>query len=146
MEASDPTNEIEKSEEPSVLVEFFDRLRNNYCLPFFKLHNLEHEEVLCKCGYDSAFPPKFESLEKLELHAREVLKWTLKETKARNDKKEMELMREEIKAYHEMRITRWSDGSSGFFAFPILFCPDSVFMHDMIEKGGHRECSYCAWC
>jgi Zn ribbon nucleic-acid-binding protein len=133
----------------SLLVEYYIYVKAKYCLPFFEPHDLyvsDGAEMCVNCGYD-----KNCYLEKTRArdaqHAYMILEKTFKETKARNEKKEMMTLRKEIKAYHKMRHDRFlqSSSSTGFFAFPILFCPDSIMSHFMIDKDGHRECSDCSW-
>jgi hypothetical protein len=114
-------------------------------LPFFfphDFHVIDGAEMCVNCGNDKNHAEKTWDTQ----HAYMILEKTFKETKARNEEKEMMTLRKEIKAYHKMRHDRFlQSGSTGSFAFPILFCPDSIMSHFMIDKDGHRECSDCAW-
>ena len=130
----------------SLLVEYYIYVKAKYCLPFFEPHDLrviDGAEICVNCGYDKKC--YLENTWDTQ-QAYMILEKTFKETKARNEKKEMMTLRKEIKAYHKMRHDRFVQSSStGSFAFPILFCPDSIMSHFMIDKDGHRECSDCAW-
>jgi len=130
----------------SLVLQYYFYLKKKYCLPFFKLHRLhviDGENVCVNCGLDEkSYSAKTWDTQEAYI----ILEKTFKETKARKEKKEMMTLRKEIKAYHKMRYDCFvQQGSTGFFAFPILFCPDSFLSHFMINKDGHRECLDCAW-